>query len=224
METCTLTLTGPSALAVIRASRLPGGPALVPADDTVVPEPPRTKVAIQALLAALPILSALLEKGEPVHVRVPSSRLRVRSRSVRCHVTPGTFPAGSFWEACVSQGPTPTSPTDAAGPLRVLVDAPSLALLRRAELLCRQARTGSGEPGAFEVRIRLLADELELCGCYGRDPLEPSGPACTYKLPPVGTAADLRQLAASEFAGNCNGRPRHARQPLRGRGWVSLTP
>lgn len=205
MDTETLTFTGPSALAIIRASRLRGGPRLVPTGLTGVPAPPRGFPPTDALLSLLPCLVDIDgHAASLLHIRVPGKAERVRRPGVVCRQTSGTYPPGSFWE--VRPDPGREKVAEASGPgikgLRILVDSPPLALARQAGLLCSQDRAEGRRPGSFEAYVRILSDELELCGCYGRDPLGRKGVNCVYDLRPVTSAEDIaRFLGLGDAAG-----------------------
>ena len=164
-----LALTGPSALAVLRALRtgtLQGGFPEKRA-DLVSPSPHPFKRWVRRAIDLGSLSSIVTATPEsPLHVVIPTAKDRIRVPGVHCTLIEHGLPKDSF------------VPIDD----RLLIPCPELLFL---------------EMGRHMDPLPHLMLGLELCGTFSRDPIDPLGGTAALNIEPVTSADTIRGYMAS---------------------------
>lgn len=190
--TMELFLTGPTALAVIRAARRPNGPILEPCDRRLPSSFARLPFPAERVGWLLDGGATRIDERHPLHLLVPRAGARRIPHAVLCHVCTRMLPAGSFLHMCMS----PQS-LDACGlpsGLQLFVDAPALCMVHISHLLHGSTRIRTRTEYLAFIRLAGLAGEL--CGTYARSPESLTNGPMAWNVQPVLSTEYLKAYLA----------------------------
>lgn len=179
MDKKCLHITGNQAIRLLRAAR---AKKLVTARTTELTHVQPANLSPGLLgESGLSSLFQLLNVSErnPLEMLVPNASSRTWERGVKSSVLPHALPAGSFME--ITAGTDGEKALYLPSSIRVLVDAPPLALIHTAQTLQKLVRLG--RMCRLEATLRLIALACEFCGSYARDPLHPLSHKPYYDKP-----------------------------------------
>lgn len=185
-------LTGPTALAVIRAARRPNGPILEPCDRQLPSAFARLPFPAERIGWLLDSGTTHIDERHPLHLLVPRAGARRIPRAVLCHVCTRMLPVGSFLRMRMS--PQSLEACGLPSDLQLFVDAPALCMVHTAHLLHGSARIRTRDEYLAFIRLARLAGEL--CGTYTCSPEHPADGPVTWNVRPVLSTENLKGYLA----------------------------
>lgn len=203
MERPTITFTGPSAIALIRAARIGGGVRLRQTDLRAIPPVGEWTPSAPALQDLLPVALAPDVDHHPLFVVAPRPEDRARRHGFAWSVDRRTLPEGTLLEVAGIDGQFAAHqlPRD----LRIFVTSPEESVATLAGMLCAADQHVGHASYSHRTFARLAALSLELCGTYGRTPLTPGDSECVYKLGPVTSVDALAWHCSNPCLGDRDG-------------------
>lgn len=187
-----LFLTGPTALAVIRAARRPNGPILEPCDRRRPSTFARLPFPAERIGWLLDGGMSRVDERHPLHLLVPRADARRIPRAIHCHVCARTLPVGSFLR--MRMDPQSLDACGLPSDLQIFVEAPALCMVHMSQLLHGSARIRARDEYLAFARLARLAGEL--CGTYARSPENSTVGSMTWNVQPVLSADDLKGYLA----------------------------
>lgn len=178
MDTNFLHITGNQAIRLLRAARAKDVVTAAPFHEHHVQGMSSTITSLDDLRA--PKLLSWLNIGpkNPLQTLVPSASTRAWVTGVKNTILSRDLPSGAFLELTPGKGEHAIRWDPS---LRVLIDAPPLALIHAASELQTHAYGSSNKE--LEDKLRIIALASELCGRYARDPKKPLAGRVYYDKP-----------------------------------------
>lgn len=186
-----LFLTGPTALAVIRAARHSAGPNLESCDRRLPSTFARLPFPAERIAWLLVGSAAHVDKRHPLHLLVPRAGARRIPHAILCHVCARPLPSGSFLRMRMS--PQSLAACGLPSDLQIFVDAPALCMVHMSQLLHGSPRIVTRDEYLAFIRLTGLAGEL--CGTYARSPESPTDPLL-WNVRPVLSTESLKGYLA----------------------------